>query len=862
MTPASRLFIGRTAELAALTDWWEQARSGGGAQLSIVAAEAGGGKTALLEEWVTRLQTRHQGPAPVIGWGQCVELFDADEPYLPILEALSSMCHGPHRDEVIAVLGRCASSWLVQLPGVLDEASRAELWQALPRSFSRPGMFAELDIALTELSSAYPLLLVLEDLHLADRPTVELVSYLARRRSRVNVLLLGSCRPAEVLTKAHRLRSVIQDLGTRGLCQRLRLEPWSAVDVATFLADWHSPRTVTPELAIEIAERTEGNPLFVVALCRHLEGRHLDDEGRLVLDDQVVRAAGRLGALGVPDEVRLMLQRQIDDLDQADRAILAVAAAVGEEFAIESVGAGLTGQLTEVEVEERCAALARQGSLLRSSEPVEWPDGTVTGRCRFTHQMYREALYDLLGPARRVQVHRAIGARLTAGYGGGSEEIASELAGHHERGRDYPQAVAELTTAARVAMSRAAYPEAHDLVRRALSLLEQVPGGPGRERLELQLRRASVVAVASVWGWREPDAIVDCLRLSELAVAHEDVSAQVTALLGLHNIAMVRGDGKAREDAAAEVLSLAQRTRDPTAGLIAHLLQCYIGSRVGDCAAMWEHARRILELAPGRTDPELALVLGEQPAVAAHQLGAIALWQLGHPDQARRHVAAALTDARTLAIPADIARALWYAAVIHTLCGDAPRVAKLAIELEDLSVEHDLHLWRAGGSVLGGWAGATLGDVEAGLARLRTGVAGWARFARLGSTFHACVAADAFLSTGHVEEARSAVAAGLAAVASDGERQSEPELLRLHGELLLVSGEPDSAERELNRALVLTRQRSARGWQLRAATSLARLWRQQGRTAEAAELLAGVLEWFDEGHDTRDLRTAGAIVAL
>ena len=858
MTPSTgRQVIGRTEELATLTSWWEQA---GGARVGFVSAEAGGGKTTLLEEWVTRLGAQSRGPVPLLGWGQCIEVSDPDESCLPILEALSSWCHGPHGGEVAAVLRRCAPSWLAQLPGVLDEAARRELRQALPHRSpsSRQGMLTELAAALAELSAAYPVLLVLEDLHLADRRTVELVSYLARRRGQANVLLLGSYQPAEVARKAHRLRSVIQDLAPRGLCRHLVLEPWSVEDVAIYLETRLAPRTPAPDLVTEIVGRTEGNPSFVIAVCRQL-----DDQDLLVTEGEVVRAAGRLGTLGVvPDEVRLMLHRLVDDLDQEDRALLAVAAAVGDEFAIEAVAAGLTGQLSVVEVEERCTALARWGSVLRAAEPVEFPDGTVSGRCRFTHRLYRELLYDTLGPARRVQVHRAIGARLTVAYGAGADQIAAELAGHHERGRDFPQAVAQLVTAARVAMGRAAYPEAHDHIRQALSLLAQVPSGPVQERLELQLRRASVVAVGSVWGWRDPQAIVDCLRLSELAVAHDDVSAQVTALLGLHNIAMVRGDGKAREDAAAEVLSLAQRTRDPDAGLIAHLLQCYIGSRVGDCGAMWEHARCILDLAPGRADPELALVLGEEPVVAAHQLGAIALWQLGYPDQARRHVAAALADARALAIPADIARALWYAAVIHTLCGDAARVAELATELDDLGAEHELHLWRAGGSVLGGWAAATSGDVEAGLARLRTGATDWARFARLGITFHACVAADAFLSTGHVEEARATVAAGLAAVARDGERQSEPELLRLHGELLLLSGEPDRAEGELRGALALTRQRSARGFQLRAATSLARLWRQQGRTAEAAELLVGVLEWFDEGHDTRDLRTARAIVAV
>lgn len=849
--PGGHRIVGRAAELTTLGSWWEEARREGTVRVGLVAAQAGGGKTALLDEFATRCQ----GVADaLVGWGQCVEGVGAGEPYLPLLETLGSLCRGPHADRVVEVLRRCAPSWLVQLPGVLDESAAAGLERSLPRS-SPQRMLAEFAAAVERLSDLHPLLLVVEDLHDADRPTVELIGYLARRRARAGFLVLGSYRPAEVIVRAHRLRSVIQDLAARGLCRRLTLESMSAADVGAYAAAWFAPRIPAPDLVTDIAERTEGNPLFVVALCRHL-----DDGGLLVADEEVVRATGRLGALGVPDEVRIMLQRRIDALDEVDRRVLAVAAAVGDEFTVEAVSAGLAGELPVVEVEERCAALAREGSLLRAMDPVEWPDGTVTGRFRLTHQMYRDVLYETLGPARRVQVHRAVGARLAEAYGPHTEQIAAELATHHERGRDDEAAVRQLATAARVAMIRSAYPEAHEHVRHALSLLERIPVGPARARLELRLRRTSVVAVAAVWGWQDPDAVTDCLRLRDLATELDDVPALVTALLGLHNVALVRSDRVARAEWAAEVMRLADRTGEPTARLIAHLLQCYVSSRTGDCGAMWAHAERILELVPGGAQPELAVVLGEDPALAAHQLGAVALWQLGHPDQARDHVSQALSEARALDIPTDIARALWYAAVIHTLRGEARRVADLAAELEAVCVEHDLRLWRAGGRVLGGWATTVLGDPDAGLARLSDGLTDWARFARLGTTFHACVAAAAHLAVGDLDGGLTAVTSGLDAVATDGEHQSEPELLRLHAELLRLAGDTARAEDELCRALELTAERSARGFRLRVATSLAGMWELQGRAAAAAELLGDALGSFAEGHDTRDLRDAAALL--
>jgi hypothetical protein len=245
----------------------------------------------------------------------------------------------------------------------------------------------------------------------------------------------------------------------------------------------------------------------------------------------------------------------------------------------------------------------------------------------------------------------------------------------------------------------------------------------------------------------------------------------------------------------------------------------------------------------------------------AHLYAGTSLWQLGYPDQARRHTAQAVCGAREQEIPAGLARALWFAAAVHLLCGDTGRVREMAAELDAVSVRHDLTLWRAGGLILDGWAMGTAGDVTAGLEQFRRGTAIWAEFAT-DMSINMRLAGELCLAAGDVAGGLAEVRAGLATVARTGLAQDETELLRVQGELLLLSGTwaAGEAEESLRRAVALAAERQARSFQLRAATSLARLWQSRGCSAQARSLLGGVYGWFTEGHDTYDLVRAKAVL--
>jgi DNA-binding winged helix-turn-helix (wHTH) protein len=847
------LFVGRAAALGTLRRWWEQA-DGWQRRTGFVVAQAGVGKTALLDAFVTGLQEEF---APLVGRGQCVEQVGPGEPYLPMLEALAGLCRGPGGAGVREVLRRCAPSWLMQLPDLLDDAEMTSLRRRVGRA-ATPRMLREFTVAVETLSGDRPLVLVLEDLHDADRASIELISYLARRREAARLLLIGTYQRAEVIAGPHPLHRAAQDLLSRGLCRELRLEPLSEAEVGLYLAARLAPRVPSAQLVADVYERTEGNALFMVALWDQLIADDL-----LVTGHGGVNARALLTALGVPSEVRLMLDRRVDALDEADRVLLVAASAVGAEFTVEAARAGLTGRMPAAEVEERCDRLAREGVLLRPAGTAEWPDGTLTARYRFAHQIYREVLYYRLGPARRALVHYRIGSRITAGYGKRSAEAAAELARHFEHAQDYPAAVTHLSVAAQTALARSAYPEARRHAGRGLELLRRVRDQGQRSRLELPLRRAEVVAAAATWGWRTAQAQANCERLRELAIQQADTPALLAALLGLHNSAMMEGDSRSMQACVEQLDALARLGSDQAVQLAADLLHIRADSRDGWPAAVWERARRMLETYRPDEHGSLAVLVGDELGVAAHLYGGLALWQLGYPDQARLQTTAALDAARAQEIPAGVARALWFTAVVDLLCGNAGRVGKLAAELEEICARHELRLWRSGAVILDGWAAATLGETSSGLKRVRQGMAVWSGLASIGEAFHQCLVAELCLADQDVAGGLDAVLSGLLAVGRTRYVPEVPELLRLRGELLLLAGNRYAAQAEqtMLRALRLAEQHQARSFQLRATVSLTRLWHAGGGAGQPATLLGEVYSTFTEGHDTRDLSAASALLA-
>lgn len=859
--PPAPPVVGRQGELAQLHRWWEDVRRGE-RRIAFVSGEPGIGKTTVVDAFVAQAAARGEAWS---GRGQCIEHYGAGEAYLPVLDALARLCRDSEGEPIRPLLHRYAPTWLAQMPWLLDGPDLEALQRRILGA-TRERMLRELAEVVEALSQARPLLLVLEDLHWSDGATVDLLAWLARRRETARLLLIGTYRPVDAILGGHPLRAVVQELRRQRGCVELAVELLTAADVAQYLSA-RFPVPVPPgaplrELATVIHRRTDGHPLFMVTLVDYLTQRGWLGavEGQWQVESAVAGVEREL-----PDSLRQMLEQQLEGLRDDDRRLLEAASVAGVEMSAAAVAAGLAGSLTAAE--ERCAALARQRRFLQASGVEQWPDGTVAGRYRFRHGLYQQVAYEAMPEGRRIELHRRIGRRLAQGYGGQPGERATELAGHCERGRDYRPAVRYRRQAGENALQRCAYREAADHLTTALTSLARLPETPERIRDEVALLTTLGPALIATKGHAAPEVERAYVRARELCREMQETPHLFRVLRGLSMLYLNRAELQQVRALAEQRLSLAQRERDPALLLGAHDALGAILYHRGEFASARIHLEQGIMLSHTQRRHGRAI----QDAATDHGvacLGHLAwvLWFLGAPEHARRRSREGIALAQELAHPFSLVQALYWGAQLHQFCRDARAAQERAQAAIAVATAQGFAQQQAQGLLLHGWALVQQGRRDEGIAQMRQGLDGWeATGAQLLRPYYLALLAEAYGQGGQADEGLRLLSEALASAHNTGERSYEAELYRLQAELWLAcdAEQHGAAEVCFRQALDVARGQQARSLELRAATSLARLWQRQGKHAEARRLLAEVHGWFAEEGDTADLLEAkGLLVEL
>ena len=405
------MLVGREAVIAKLLDACARAEQGD-RQLVFVTGEPGVGKTTVVDEFLRIITNR--GPVSAT-CGQCVEHYGAGEPYQPLLEALTRLCRQPGGDEYVETLQRYAPTWLAQLPALLPPARHARLQRAAAGT-TRERMLRELTDATEAMTARMPLVLCVEDLHWSDASTLDWIAAFAHRRERARALLIVTYRRSEVAGTEHSLAALVDTLRVKGLCNGIVLGGLDEVAVIRSVGLRFPAEPASMEaqrrLARLIHQYTNGNPLFMINILGDLVGR-----GLLVEQDGEWATRGDLGAseLGIPNDVRRIIERQVDRLPPAERGLLEVASVAGVVFSAAAVAAG--ARAASDDVETTLTRLARHHRLVRQVAAVEWPDGTISAGFAFLHALYRQVLYERVPPGRRAELHRQIGAGEETAYG-------------------------------------------------------------------------------------------------------------------------------------------------------------------------------------------------------------------------------------------------------------------------------------------------------------------------------------------------------------------------------------------------------------------------------------------------------------
>ncbi|WP_167558921.1 ATP-binding protein [Bradyrhizobium canariense] len=512
-------FAGRAEPMAGLLGLLHRAAACD-PQVAFVSGEPGVGKTTLIEQFLGQTTSY---PDLGVAKGRCIEGFAGAESYYPVLEALGSLCKGPNGVGAIQALVTLAPSWASQMPAQVPVEQRALLnLQAVEGAQRR--MVREAASLIEALAMERPLILILEDLHWADYATIDLLSAICRRRSAARLLIIATYRLEDLKTARHPLKRVTRELSAHGYCTEVELGPLPEPAIADILkgADGKSPSAAFTRF---IHERSGGNPLFMRITLDHLAGcgmvaRETRGWRPLTTVDKLARET--------PPTLGRLIESRVEGMTDEQQLVLEAACVAGVHFDTASVAPA--ADMDEQSFEAICEELARRTSFIRRGEERILPNHAHVRPYAFNHAIYRQILYDRIGPARRAHLHRAIGVRLEEIYSPDQRnDLAARLAQHFAFARDWPKALDYLRSALRIANSRSARRDALVILDRAAELAAGLPDGARiPAEIEFLERRAAIQAAT-----HDRKAGETYAKLAEMAARHRDTAAQIRGLLGL-----------------------------------------------------------------------------------------------------------------------------------------------------------------------------------------------------------------------------------------------------------------------------------------------------------------------------------------
>jgi predicted ATPase len=478
----------------------------------------------------------------------------------------------------------------------------------------------------------------------------------------------------------------------------------------------------------------------------------------------------------------------------------------------------------------------------------------------FKHALVQDAAYSTLLRGRRQELHARVAAALEQHFADLVERQPELLAHHLTAADDTERAVDQWVKAGRHAAARLAYLEAIADLERGLGLLHSLPESPARNSREIELQLALGLCLYTAKG--AVAAKPPYMRAHQLAERSGEPQQRFEALYGVWQSINRSGGVTASSPLSERLLRMAERAGDDGLRLQAHHSGWTTWASAGDPAKAREHADagRLL-YDPEKHASHRFVYGGHDPGVCARYVGAQAEWLLGYPEKARASVAEALALAERLAHPYTQNVALTYSSVVYLNRREPERALRQVEAAEALAAEQRLSLTIEPG-ILRGVALVGQGAVDEAIARIREGVTNWTRLGRtLMLPYGLASLAEGLARHGDRAAALAASREGLEIAGATGEHMWDAELHRVTGTVLLAENQRDEGQASLQQAIRIAQAQQAKSLELRAARDLARLWGEQGRRAEARDLLAPVYGWFTEGFDTADLREAKALLA-
>jgi class 3 adenylate cyclase/predicted ATPase len=827
--------VGRDEEIALLVRRWERSRQGDG-QLVLIVGEPGLGKSRLIEEFHARLrdvphtwvewscsQLLQNTPLhPIAEWGR-LRFGGAD---VPAEQRLADL------ENTLALIKLDPAENVPLLAPLLDIPLPQEGAPTLAPEELRRRQLAALTAWAMSSARVQPAVLALEDLHWADPTTLDLLRGIAERGALAPLFVLISARP-----------EFRAPWGMRSHHGMVALAPLDREQVRHMVGELAARHALPKQVVESVTERTGGVPLFVEEVTRLLLER--GEQG---------------GTQAIPPTLQQSLTARLDRLGPA-REVAQIASVIGRDFsyALLRALAGMEDAPLQIALER----LAEADILLVQGLP---PDSDY----RFKHALIQDAAYENLLKARRQILHRRVGETLRDKFADSGAAEPELLAYHFTQAGMTEAAIEWWGKAGQRSLERSALVEAAEQFAHALALIGTLPSTPALRREQIRLQVAAITPLMYIKGFAAPEtkAAAERARLlieqaEALGEPPQDPLLIFSVLYGFCLANEVAFNGDVMRELAMQFLATAEKQGTTAPLEIGHRLMGVSLMLTGNVAQARGHLDEAIALYDPAAHRPLATRFGAEPGVAGLIYRARTLWFLGYPETALADADHALKDAREIGQAATLMLALFLASFTRIDCGNYTVATAEADELVALADEKDALAWKAIGMlnqgcllILTGKASDAVRAITSGITSLRsTG-------ATLYEPRHLRYLAMAYAELGQLDDAWRCIDDAIDKVERSKERWCEAEVHRIAGQIALKSlvPDPEKAEAYFDRALAVARQQQAKSWELRAAMSMARLWRDRGKQDAARELLAPVYGWFTEGFDTRDLKEAKALL--
>jgi len=842
--------VGREEETELLLRRWSRAKSGEG-QVVLLSGEAGIGKSRLMTVLLGSVASEPHTRLRYFCSPQHTD--SALYPIIGQMERAAGLAHGDAAkaklDKLDALLAQTTTSvepaaLFAEMLSLSNDGRYPSLDKLTPEQ-RRERTLQALVSQMEALARQNPVLMIFEDAHWTDPTSLEVFGQIADRIRTLRVLLIVTFRPEfepPWIGRAH-----VTALTVNRMTER---------EIGTLIDRVVGNKLLPANVRQDIIKRSDGIPLFIEEMTKAV----LEAESEGAAEQTIATTPSQSRA--VPASLHASLMARLDRLGQA-KEVAQIGGAIGREFSYALLAAVARKQ--DAELQSALDRLIGSGLLFRQGLP---PHATYL----FKHALIQDAAYGTLLREPRRALHARIVHTLESQFAEIAENQPELLARHYTEAGLIEKAALQWGKAGQRSVERSALVEAVEQLTRALGQIATLPSTPALRRDEIRLQVALITPLIHVRGYAAPEtkATEQRARLlieeaEALGEPIEDPLLLFSVLYGFWVASHVAINGDVMRELATQFLTLAQKQAATVVPLmVGHRLMGHSLLLTGDIVAGRAHYDEGIALYDPAEHRLQAMRFGQDFGVSILSFRSLALWVLGYPEAALADAHNALNDAREIDYAASLMFALSFrTSFAHIQCGNYTAASAQADELVALADKKGASEWKADGMLLQGHLLALTGKASEAVQMMTSGITALrSTGATLWMPSHLSRLARAHADLGQFDDAWRCIDEAMTAVETTKERWCEAEINRIAGEIALLSPQPDAARAEacFERALVVARKQQAKSWELRAAISMARLWRDQGKWQQARELLAPVYGWFTEGFDTRDLKEAKALL--